>query len=92
MGDSSFVLTASHDQVVMCILTEEYSWQRLLCSALSISATDRLTTAVKKIVSHFNRRVALKGKQEQMKIDARKLINSWATIGVIAHTKCLSAS
>ena len=97
-GILEYVLTVSHDQAsnmeaAVRILTEQYNWQSLPCSAhklqlcvlagLNISAIDRLTAAVKKIVAHFRHSVvatvALKEKQEQMNISAKKLINSCAT-------------
>ena len=98
-GVLRYVLTISHDQAsnmeaAVRILTDEYNWQSLPCSAhrlqlcvlagLSISAIDRLIAAAKKIVGHFSHSVvatvALKEKQNQMNnIDAKKLINSCAT-------------
>jgi len=91
-GILQYVLTVSHDQAAnmeaaMRILADEYNWNSLPCAAhrlqlcvlagLSISAIDRLITAVKKIVSHFNHSVvatvSLKEKQNQMKIDAKSL-------------------
>ena len=66
------VITVSHDQALnmeaaMEILTEDCNWRSLACSAhrlqlcilagLKINAIDRLTMAVKKIVSHFSHSV-----------------------------------
>ena len=77
----------------MEILTEDCNWQSLACSAhrlqlcilagLKINAINKLTAAAKKIVSHFSHSVvateALKNKQLQMNITAKKLINSCPT-------------
>ena len=92
------VMIVSHDQgsnmeAALEILTEECNWQSLACSAhqlqlcilagLKVNAIDKLTAAVKKIVSHFRHSVvateALKKKQQQMNITAKKLINSCPT-------------
>ena len=65
-------MIVSHDQgsnmeAAMEILTEECNWQSLACSAhrlqlcilagLKVNAIDKLTAAVKKIVSHFRHSV-----------------------------------
>ena len=54
-----------------------------LLAGLKINAIDKLIGAVKKIVSHFSHSVvateALKNKQQQMNITAKKLINSCPT-------------
>ena len=92
------VMMVSHDQgsnmeAAMEIMIEECNWQSLACSAhrlqlcilagLKVNAIDKLTAAVKKIVSHFRHSVvateALKNKQQQMNITAKKLINSCPT-------------
>ena len=94
-GITHKVIIVNHDQgsnmeAAMEILTEECNWQSLACSAhrlqlcilagLKVNAIDKLTAAVKKIVSHFSHSVvateALKNKQQQMNITAKKLINS----------------
>ena len=97
-GITHKVIIVNHDQgsnmeAAMEILTEECNWQSLACSAhrlqlcilagLKVNAIDKLTAAVKKIVSHFSHSVvateALKNKQQQMNITAKKLINSCPT-------------
>ena len=84
---------AANMEAAVRILTDEYNWQSVPCVAhrlqlcvlagLNISAIDRLIAAAKKIVGHFSHSVvatvALKEKQDQMKIDAQKLVNSCAT-------------
>ena len=97
-GITHKVIIVSHDQgskmeAAMEILTEDCNWQSLACSAhrlqlcilagLKGNAIEKLTAAVKKIVSHFSHSVvateALKNKQQQMNITAKKLINSCPT-------------
>ena len=84
---------AANMEAAVHILIDEYNWQSVpgvahrlqLCvlAGLNISAIDRLIAAAKKIVSHFSHSVvatvALKEKQDQMKIDAQELVNSSAT-------------
>ena len=87
----------TRDQAAMEILTEDCNWQSLACSAHRLqlcifgNAIEKLTAAVKKIVSHFSHSVvateALKNKQQQMNITAKKLINSCPTRW---NSKCLS--
>ena len=77
----------------MEVLTENCNWQSLPCCAhrlqlcllagLKINANDKLMGAVKKFFSHFSHSVvtteALKNKQQQMNITAKKFINSCPT-------------
>jgi len=83
----------SNMEAAMEVLTNDCNWQSLPCCAhrlqlcllagLKINAIDKLIGAVKKIVSHFSHSVvateALKNKQQQMNITAKKLINSCPT-------------
>ena len=84
----------SNMEAAMEVLTEGCNWQSLPCCAhrlqlcllagFKINAIDKLIAVVKKIVSHFHHSVvateALKNKQKQMNITAKKLINSCPTM------------
>ena len=83
----------SNMEAAMEVLTEDCNWKSLPCCAhrlnlcllagFKVNAIDKLIAAVKKIVSHFHHSVvateALKNKQQQMNITAKKLINSCPT-------------
>ena len=76
----------SNMEAAMKVLTEDCNWQSLPCCAhrlqlcllagFKVNAIDKLIAAVKKIVSHFHHSVvateALKNKQQQMNITAKK--------------------
>jgi len=84
---------AANMELSLEILNRDLGWESLHCSAhclqlclkagLSISAIDRLIGAARKLVGHFNHSVIaaeeLKGRQAQMQIREKKLVQEVAT-------------